>query len=147
VSNIIHAQQPWDWDDRRIVERTLAEVCEAVPAAASARLVHARVHRIPMAVACPLPGLEKLRPPARTGLDRLWVAGDWTASDVPCSMESAARSAALVSAEVAAVFGRRAVGALPRQETTALVGLLRRHRRSLRPTRLHDGKDAGVSSG
>jgi phytoene dehydrogenase-like protein len=132
VSNTIHARESWTWDDARIIERTRAEVCEALPAAAAATLRHARVHRIPMAVACPAPGTESLRPAVRTGLPGLWLAGDWTTTGLPCSMESAARSAALVSAEIAAGLGKRAVGALPRQETTALVGLLRR-RRPLRP--------------
>jgi hypothetical protein len=126
ASNAIHAREAWAWGDERIVARTLEELCEAVPAAAAAGLRHARVHRIPMAVVSPLPGSELNRPPVRTAVPRLWLAGDWTATGVPCSMESAARSAALASAEIAATFDRRAVGALPRQETTSLVAMLRK---------------------
>lgn len=40
-------------DMDRIVEQTRAEVCEALPAAATASLRHWRVRRIPMAIACP----------------------------------------------------------------------------------------------
>ena len=133
VCNTIHARRAWNWDDERIVELTRAEVVEALPAAARASVRHARVHRIPMAIACPLPGTEALRPGVRTGLPGLWLAGDWTATGLPCSMESAARSAALVSGEVAAAAGRRAVGALARQETTALVAMLRRRHRLMQP--------------
>jgi hypothetical protein len=55
----------------------------------------------------------------------LFVAGDWTDTAVPCSMESAARSAALTAE---AILGSD--HALPPPETYGLVGLLRSRRKT-----------------
>lgn len=126
ASNSIGPLARSDWDDDRIVQRTLDELADLDPAARGARVVHARVHRIPMAVPQPRPGTERLRPPTRTALDRLWLAGDWTATAVPCSMESAARSGALAAEAVLQQVGRPARLAIEAPETYGLPGLLRR---------------------
>ena len=126
TSNAIHAVQAWDWSDDRLVAQTLDEVVEFAPAAADAKLLHARVHRIPMAIPCPLPGFETDRPSWRTGMPGLWLAGDWTATGIPCSMESAARSGAIVAEEIAAESGTVRQISRPPVETTGLVRLLRR---------------------
>src|SRR5207244_2815336 len=76
ASNAIHPHDAWDWSDERIVDRTHAEIAEFAPAAATARVRHAVVHRIPMAIACPLPGTETLRPSQRTPFHNVWIAGD-----------------------------------------------------------------------
>jgi uncharacterized protein with NAD-binding domain and iron-sulfur cluster len=125
ASNAIYAHQAWDWSDERIIERTRHEVAQFAPAASGARLRHARVHWIPMAIHCPVPGSERLRPGNRTDLPGLWLAGDWTATAVPCSMESAARSGALAAEAVAARLARRLQVAKPPPETTGPVSLLR----------------------
>jgi len=39
-----------------------------------------------------LPAQERLRPGARTGLRNLWLAGDWTATGLPATIEGAIRS-------------------------------------------------------
>ena len=126
ASNAIHAVGAWDWNDDRVVAHTLREVSEFAPSAADAKLLHARVHRIPMAIPCPLPGFETDRPPWRTGMPGLWLAGDWTATGIPCSMESAARSGAVVAEEIAAELGTIRKISLAPVETTGLVRLLRR---------------------
>lgn len=125
ASNAIHAHEAWDWSDERIVEQTRREVAQFAPVAARAALRHARVHRIPMAIACPVPGSERLRPENRTPVPGLWLAGDWTATAIPCSMESAARSGALAAEAVAARLGRRLQLAKPPPETVGAVALLR----------------------
>jgi uncharacterized protein with NAD-binding domain and iron-sulfur cluster len=125
ASNGIHAHEAWHWDDDRIVEQTRREVAQFEPAADRAELRHARVHRIPMAIHCPVPGSESLRPTNNTGVHGLLLAGDWTATAVPCSMESAARSGALAAEAVAQGLGRTLRVAKPAPETTGLVALLR----------------------
>jgi 15-cis-phytoene desaturase len=107
ASNAIHAHEAFDWSDERVVEQTRRELAEFAPAAGGAVLRHARVHRIPMAIHCPVPGSERRRPQNATALPGLWLAGDWTATAIPCSMESAARSGALAAEAVAARLGRR----------------------------------------
>jgi 15-cis-phytoene desaturase len=113
AANCIHAHAAWSLDDQELIRRARAEVARFAPAAAEARLRHARVHRIPMAIASPLPGTEALRPRAATAWPQLWLAGDWTATGLPSSMESAARSAALAAEGVAAFLGLRVPPALP----------------------------------
>jgi 15-cis-phytoene desaturase len=79
------------------------------------------IHRIRAAIPQPRPGTETLRPATRTAVSGLLLAGDWTDTAVPCSMESAARSAALAAG---AILGRQL--ARPAPESHGLVGLLRR---------------------
>jgi 15-cis-phytoene desaturase len=128
VSNAIYAHATWGWSDERIIEQTRREVAEFAPLARRAGLLHARVHRTPMAIPCPLPGSERLRPDNQTAVPGLWVAGDWTATAVPCSMESAARSAAITAEAAAAEFGRHVRPASPPPDCTGTVALLREWR-------------------
>jgi 15-cis-phytoene desaturase len=117
VANAIHADEAWTWSDARVVAQTRRELAEFAPAAADALPRHSRVHRIPMAVPCPAPGTERLRPAASTTVPGLWLAGDWTATGLPCSMESAARSGALAAEHVAAALGMGLRRALPPPST------------------------------
>jgi zeta-carotene desaturase len=52
------------------------------------------------------PGLESRRPPARTAVKNLFLAGDWTRSGWPATMESAVRSGYLAAE---AITGQRFV--------------------------------------
>ncbi len=124
--NAIGPQVREDWDDARIVEQSVEEVAQFAPATRQARVLHARVHRIAQAIPQPRPGSEQLRPPVATALPRLWIAGDWTDTAVPCSMESAARSGALAAEAVLAELGRPRRLAIDPPETRGLVALLRR---------------------
>jgi uncharacterized protein with NAD-binding domain and iron-sulfur cluster len=121
ASNAIGPNARLEWTDAQVVARTMEELADFAPAAREARVLRACIHRVRAAIPQPRPGSESLRPPARTGVTGLLVAGDWTDTAVPCSMESAARSAAL-AAEV--VLGGTL--ALPAPETHGLVGLLRK---------------------
>ena len=125
AANAIGPMARADWPDARIVEQTVQEVKEFAPAARQARVVHARVHRTPMAIPQPRPGTEALRPAASTPVAGLWVAGDWTDTAVPCSMESAARSGALAAEAVLAAAGRPQNLSIAAPETRGLVRLLR----------------------
>jgi uncharacterized protein with NAD-binding domain and iron-sulfur cluster len=129
AANAIHASEAWTWSDDQVIVRTCEELSEFVGPLATADLRHARVHRIPMAVPCPAPGFERARPGPESGVPGLWLAGDWTATSLPCSMESAARSGALAAEAIAAAQGRDLHLALPAPETEGLPGLLRRRRR------------------
>jgi hypothetical protein len=129
AANAIHASEAWNWSDAEIIARTCDELSEFVGPLATAEVRHARVHRIPMGVPCPVPGFEGARPGPESGVPGLWLAGDWTATSLPCSMESAARSGALAAEAVAAAQGHPLRVALPAPETQGLPGLLRRRRR------------------
>jgi squalene-associated FAD-dependent desaturase len=65
-------------------------VCRAVPSLAQARLVDGAATRNPEGTYLALPGT--VRPGARTAHERVAVAGAWTATGWPDTMESAVRS-------------------------------------------------------
>ncbi|HKU45866.1 MAG TPA: FAD-dependent oxidoreductase, partial [Burkholderiales bacterium] len=95
ASNIIYCHRAQGMDDAEIVAATQGEIAAFAPQAARARVVHAVVNRIPMAIPCPLPGSESARPPPSASL-----AGDWTRTGLPCSMESAVRSGFMAAEEI-----------------------------------------------
>lgn len=81
-----------------VVRRELAEV---FPAAREARLLHHRVVIDPAAVFVLAPGVERLRPGQRTAIPNLFLAGDWTRTGWPATMEGAVRSGRLAVAAMA----------------------------------------------
>ncbi|WP_280265117.1 hydroxysqualene dehydroxylase HpnE [Nocardia wallacei] len=64
------------------------------PAARDAKVVTAQVVKMPRATFSQVLGTHGLRPPQRTSVPTLVLAGDWTATDWSATMESAAQSAA-----------------------------------------------------
>jgi len=62
------------------------------PEARGARLLHWRLVIRPAAVFSCRPGLERLRPAQQTPIENLMLAGDWTATGWPATMEGAVRS-------------------------------------------------------
>lgn len=126
ASNIIYSHRAAHMDDAAIVQATLREAAEFAREAAGARVVHADVHRIPMAIACPTPGTEEKRPASRTRIPGLSLAGDWTRTRLPSSMESAVRSGLLAAEAVLADCGRPRPLAFAPKSTDGLAGLVRR---------------------
>jgi squalene-associated FAD-dependent desaturase len=70
----------------------LQEIQRAFPAARTARLVHGLAIREKQATLSPAASAYRLRPPVTTPLRGLFVAGDWTATGLPATLEGAARS-------------------------------------------------------
>jgi squalene-associated FAD-dependent desaturase len=104
-------------DRERLVDTVVAELRDIFPAARDARLVEAKVVTDPTAVLSVRPGVEAVRPPARTAVPNLFLAGDWTATGWPSTMEGAVRSGRLAADALAAEAGlahRSLVGDLPR---------------------------------
>jgi 15-cis-phytoene desaturase len=126
ASNIIHSTQVAQWSDSDVIATTVREIADFAPAAAAARIVHARVHRIPMSIPCPYPGTEALRPPNETGISGLLLAGDWTRTHLPCSMESAVCSGFLAAESIWRNAGHPRRLALSLPPTTGFSGLARR---------------------
>ncbi len=92
ASNIIYSHRVAQLSEQELIDRTLAEIRENIPGARDARVVSAAVNRIPMAIHCPKPGAESLRPEPELIPGRLLVAGDWIRTHLPSSMESACAS-------------------------------------------------------
>ncbi len=95
-----------------IVAEVLADLRAVWPAAAEAVLLKAKVVTDPHAVfsVCPAsgerPGIEELRPKQQTPIPNLLLAGDWTATNWPATMEGAVRSGYLAAEGVLKELGR-----------------------------------------
>jgi squalene-associated FAD-dependent desaturase len=136
ASNIIYSHRAEEMSDADIVAATHRELILAQPAAAKAKILHSSVHRIPMAIPCPLPGTEEQRPTTRTPIPGLLLAGDWTRTGLPSCMESAVRSGWLAAEEIWDSIGRPCRLALEQKPPEGLVGVV--HRWSTRKRRGRD---------
>ncbi|HME33904.1 MAG TPA: hydroxysqualene dehydroxylase HpnE [Candidatus Sulfotelmatobacter sp.] len=88
-----------------IVDLALAEVREFFPAARSANLVKSTVIKELHATYSPRPGIDAHRPGPATGWPRVFLAGDWTATGWPATMEGAVRSGYLAAEALARAAG------------------------------------------
>jgi len=73
-------------------ERYLPALERLLPAAAAADVLDFTATREPRATFRAAPGSAPLRPGTRTSVPGLYLAGAWTATDWPATMESAVRS-------------------------------------------------------
>jgi zeta-carotene desaturase len=89
-----------------IVDLALSEVREFFPAAQSANLVKSTVIKEVNATYSPRPGIDVHRPAAITAWPRVFLAGDWTATGWPATMEGAVRSGYLAAEAVARAAGQ-----------------------------------------
>jgi squalene-associated FAD-dependent desaturase len=96
-----------------IVAMAVGELGEFFPRAREAKLEKAHVIKEVRATFSAAPGTEALRPPAETSLPNLFLAGDWTRSGWPATMEGAVRSGYLAAEAVARASGRPARFLLP----------------------------------
>jgi uncharacterized protein with NAD-binding domain and iron-sulfur cluster len=92
-------------DRTALVDAVVAELRDVFPAAREAVLMEAKVVTDPTAVLSVRPGVDAVRPPARTPVANLFLAGDWTATGWPSTMEGAIRSGRTAADAVAAHFG------------------------------------------
>ncbi len=91
---------------QEIVDLCWREVQETLPAARAAQLVKATVVKEVAATFSPAPGCDRLRPGPRTPLENLYLAGDWTATGWPATMEGAVRSGYLAAEAILAAGGQ-----------------------------------------
>jgi len=87
-----------------VIELALKELKEFFPRAAEANLERAHVVKEVRATFSAAPGLESKRPLNRTAIPNLFLAGDWTQSGWPATMEGAVRSGYLAAEAVLASF-------------------------------------------
>jgi squalene-associated FAD-dependent desaturase len=90
-----------------IIDLALRELALFFPAMQQARLLKAAVVKEIRATYSIVPGLDAFRPEAESGWPGLLLAGDWTATGWPSTMEGAARSGYLAAEAVSRVFGDR----------------------------------------
>jgi len=75
-----------------IVELAVRELREFFPATREAQLIKSTVIKEIHATFSPGPGVDRFRPSQDTASERVFLAGDWTATRWPATMEGAVRS-------------------------------------------------------
>src|SRR5438270_320684 len=97
---------------QEIVDLALRELAEFFPAVHQAQLLKATVVKEVHATYSALPGSDSYRPESRTPWPRIFLAGDWTATGWPATMEGAVRSGYLAAQCVARLAGQRSAAFL-----------------------------------
>ena len=82
---------------QEIIALCLEELREVLPATCEATLVKGTVVKEMSATFSPAPGSDRWRPPQRSPLAGLFLAGDWTLTGWPSTMEGAVRSGYLAA--------------------------------------------------
>ena len=90
---------------QEIIDLCLDEVRHALPAAREANLLKATVIKEAAATFSPQPGVDRWRPKQETSIAGLFLAGDWTATGWPATMEGAVRSGYLAAEAVLRSLG------------------------------------------
>ena len=88
---------------RRVVE----ELQRLLPEAQSAKLLRARVITEQSATFSAVPGVDQWRPAQASPIRNLYLAGDWTATGWPATMEGAVRSGYLAAEALLERLGRK----------------------------------------
>jgi squalene-associated FAD-dependent desaturase len=89
-----------------ILELATRELAEFFPAVREAKLVKATVIKEIYATYAIVPGLDNYRPAATTQWPQIFLAGDWTATGWPATMEGAVRSGYLAAEALMKSLGR-----------------------------------------
>ena len=90
-----------------ITAKVCQELTEVWPVVSQAKLLQSRIVTEQNAVFSVCPGVDSLRPRQQTSIGNLFLAGDWTATGWPATMEGAVRSGYLAAEGVLAKFGAR----------------------------------------
>jgi zeta-carotene desaturase len=93
------------WPRRQVAARALEDLCRYLPQARHARLERFHVVKEMRATFSARPGLAAHRPQPDTRIDNLFLAGDWTQTGWPSTMEGAARSGRRAAEAVCRFFG------------------------------------------
>ena len=135
TTNCIYCQRADELTDEEVIAETQRELAEYLPEAATAKIEHAVVSRIPMAIHCPYPGTEQKRPEVRTPIHNLLLAGDWIRTALPSSMESACMAGWRVAEAILEARGQRVPLAVEHEQADGLAGVIYRiaRRSPLRP--------------
>lgn len=110
-----------------IIDLCRRELAEVLPATRDAGLERATVIKEVHATFAPEPDVDRWRPAQRIAVDGLFLAGDWTRTGWPATMEGAVRSGYLAAEEALAVFGERRRFLQPDLEFEGLSGFWAKH--------------------
>ena len=96
-----------------VIAEVVSDLQAVFPASHEARLLQSRVVTQPEAVFSVTPEFEALRPPQATAIPGLSLAGDWTTTGWPATMESAIRSGYLAANAATVSLGQAADDLIP----------------------------------
>jgi zeta-carotene desaturase len=106
VHGVISAARDWmDIPRERALEQFEAQIRRTFPAARDAKLIRGVTVIEKRATFSPLPGIDRIRPsqaPPENGIGNLILAGDYTQTGWPATMEGAVRSGYLAAEAVLA---------------------------------------------
>lgn len=85
---------------QEIIDLCVKELREVLPASKDAKLLKATVVKEVNATESPRPGFDRWRPAQKTGISGFFLAGDWTRTGWPSTMEGAVRSGYLAAEAV-----------------------------------------------
>jgi squalene-associated FAD-dependent desaturase len=111
---------------KEIVDLCRRELAELIPETAGAEPTRCIVIRENSATFSPRPGCDRWRPDQRTSIRNLFIAGDWTQTGWPATMESAVRSGYLAAGGILEQRGRKAQFLLPELPVSRLARWLSR---------------------
>ena len=91
---------------QEIIDLCKRELADVLPATREAQVEKATVIKEVSATFSPEPGVDRWRPSQEIGLQNLFLAGDWTRTGWPSTMEGAVRSGYLAAEAALAGLGR-----------------------------------------
>jgi uncharacterized protein with NAD-binding domain and iron-sulfur cluster len=101
VHGVISAARDWvDVPKEECLAKFWKQIQTTIPAARDAVLQRGVVVIEKRATFSPLPGVDRLRPAQRTAVDNLFLAGDFTQTGWPATMEGAVRGGYLAAEQV-----------------------------------------------
>jgi squalene-associated FAD-dependent desaturase len=117
---------------QEIIDLCRAELADILPDSRQARLEKATVIKEVSATFSPEPGVDRFRPAQDFGVKNLFLAGDWTRTGWPSTMEGAVRSGYLAAEAALGAFGRRRSFVRPDLPAEGLSGFWARRRAAAR---------------
>jgi len=108
----------------QILTAALAELTRFFPSAREAKLLKSAVLKEARATFSVTPGLDRFRPTPDAPGDNLYLAGDWTLSGWPSTMEGAVRSGRLAAEAIARATGNISTFLTPDLPPAGLMKLL-----------------------
>ena len=91
---------------QEIIDLCVKELADVLPKTREAKLVKATVIKEINATFSPEPGVDRWRPGQESSVQNLYLAGDWTRTGWPSTMEGAVRSGYLAAEALLAVAGK-----------------------------------------
>jgi squalene-associated FAD-dependent desaturase len=104
-----------------IVDMAMREAQEFFPEARNAKLLKSTVIKEVHATYSPRPGVDQFRPQPQSQWERVFLAGDWTATGWPATMEGAVRSGYLAAEALVGSSGQNASFIVPDLPSTGFM--------------------------